>query len=184
MHSEVLKELADEVTEPLSIIFEKSWQSSEIPAGWNNGKITPIFKKGGKEDQGKYRLLSLSSVTVQFNIFVGGTGSGKFGKFANTTKLCVAVDILERRDTVQRDLDRLERWAPVNFMKFNRTKCKILNVGWGNPKCKYRLGREWIENSPEEMDLGALVYERFKVTQQNAVIPQKVTISWAISKAV
>jgi len=26
-------------------------------------------------------------------------------------------------------------------------------VGRGNPKHKYRLGREWLESSPEEKDL-------------------------------
>ena len=57
-------------------------------------------------------------------------------------------------DAIQRDLDRLEQWAQVNLMKFNKSKCKILHLGRGNPHYQYKLGDERIECSPAKKSWG------------------------------
>ena len=54
-------------------------------------------------------------------------------KFANDTKLRDLVDMLEGRDAIQRDLDRLERWAHAYIIKFNKAKCKVLYMSWAIP---------------------------------------------------
>ncbi|KAJ7424657.1 rna-directed dna polymerase from mobile element jockey-like [Pitangus sulphuratus] len=94
---------------------------------------------------------------VLFNIFINDLGEGLEGipsKFADDTKLEGAVDSLKGREALQRDLNKFKDWAITNHMKFNKGKCRILHLGWGNPDCTYRLGNEMLESSAMERDLG------------------------------
>ncbi|GAB0209251.1 mitochondrial enolase superfamily member 1 [Grus japonensis] len=62
MHPQVLKELADVIARPLSIIFERSWRTGEVPEDWRKANVTLVFKKGKEEDPGNYRPVSLTSI--------------------------------------------------------------------------------------------------------------------------
>lgn len=62
IHPEVLKELRNVTDEPFSTTYQRFWESGEVPADWKLADVTLIYKKGTREDPGKYRPVSLTSV--------------------------------------------------------------------------------------------------------------------------
>ena len=58
----MLRELAGVVAKTLSIIFRLSWLTADVPVDWKLANVTPIFRKGQKDDPGSYRPISLTSV--------------------------------------------------------------------------------------------------------------------------
>ena len=62
MHPKVLRELSEELAEPLAAIFRSSLQEGKLPHQWKSANVTPLFKKGSKNDPGNYRPVSLTSI--------------------------------------------------------------------------------------------------------------------------
>ena len=109
---------------------------------------------------------------ILFNISISDNNSGVKctpRKFADNTKLWGAIDVPEGWDAIQRDLDRLEQWAQVNLLRFNKSKCKILHLGQENPHYQYKLGDERIELSPIKKDRRILVDGKLDSSQQCAL---------------
>jgi hypothetical protein len=63
--SRVLKELHNELSLPLTILFNKSISEGKIPGDWKKANVVAIFKKGTRNNPGNYRPVSLTCVVCK-----------------------------------------------------------------------------------------------------------------------
>jgi hypothetical protein len=65
LHPRFMKETAETLSEPLTILYNQSRRKSKVPSMWRSALISAIFKKGNKCRAGNYRPISLTSVACK-----------------------------------------------------------------------------------------------------------------------
>ncbi|BHF79919.1 hypothetical protein SprV_0702304300 [Sparganum proliferum] len=60
--AKILKELAGELSKPLSMLFHTSFDTGYLPPDWKSAWITPLYKGGGRVSANNYRPVSLTSI--------------------------------------------------------------------------------------------------------------------------
>ncbi|KAF7246201.1 RNA-directed DNA polymerase from mobile element jockey [Varanus komodoensis] len=125
---------------------------------------------------------------ILFNLFINDMEEGVNSLliiFADDSKTGAVATTEEQALQIQKDLDRLWKWAEDNRMAFNVDKCKVLHLGHRNSCHKYRLGDKWLESSACERDLGVLVDCRLNMSQQcDAVVKRANATLGCIARSV
>ncbi|KAF7238311.1 RNA-directed DNA polymerase from mobile element jockey [Varanus komodoensis] len=123
-----------------------------------------------------------------FSLFINDMEEGMNSlliKFADDTKTGAVATTEEQVLQIQKDLDRLWKWAGDNKMAFNVDKRKVLHLGHRNSCHKYRLGDKWLESSTCERDLGVLVDCRINMSQPcDAVVKRANATLGCIARSV
>ena len=61
----LLKEIAEEISVSLAIMFNLSLREGTVPHEWKHANVVPIFKKGNRCKAENYRPVSLTSVVCK-----------------------------------------------------------------------------------------------------------------------
>jgi len=73
-------------------------------------------------------------------------------KFADDTKIYRTVNSLEAIDGLLADLHKLVSWSVDWQMLFNIDKCKVMHLGYNNPKVHYVMGTSQLQAATEERE--------------------------------
>ena len=110
MHPMLLKECADVLAKPLSLIFQQSYESGHLPADWKSANVVPIFKKGKRGDVSNYRPVSLTSVPCKV---MESLLKDELTKYLETTSMLSKVQhgFCQGRSCLTNFLETFEAWT-------------------------------------------------------------------------
>jgi len=100
-----------------------------------------------------------------FSVFINDledTITNNLLKFADDSKLWGRADTVDDKNSLQNDLNKLEKWSFLNQMPFNVSKCKVMHVGKKNANREYYLMGQTITQTTDEKDLGVYFSEDFR----------------------
>ena len=102
-------EVAEQVSETLTDIFNSSLESGQVPEDWRVANVIPLFKKGSREELGNYRPVSLTSfvgkvletlITHQMRNYLNNYKLTKGSQHAFTKGSSCLTNLLEFHETV------------------------------------------------------------------------------------
>jgi hypothetical protein len=107
---------------------------------------------------------------------------GNLLKFADDTKLYTDIKDNQSANTLQDDLDKLQKWTEDWNMAFNLPKCGIMHLGYGNPLNDYYLNGTVLNKIDKEKDLGIIIQNNLKTSQQCIEAVKKANRSLGLIK--
>ena len=90
----------------------------------------------------------------------------KISKFADDTKMGIDADSDAAVKQLQEDLRKVGEWSKKWQMPFNLDKCKIMHIDHKNKNEKYELLGKEIESVQQEKDLGVVITNDLKSSNQ------------------
>ena len=61
LHPKLIRELADVLAKPLSIVYNTSLQKRTLPSDWKTANVSAILKKNDKSNANNNRTISITS---------------------------------------------------------------------------------------------------------------------------
>ena len=86
--------------------------------------------------------------------------------YADDTKLMSSVHRPGLVDILQKDLDSLVEWSSKWLMNFNLEKCVVMHLGADNERHEYKMGGHVLATTNKERDLGIIMTNDLKSTEQ------------------
>ena len=65
IHGKILKNCASALCTPLTLLFQSSFYTCNIPNDWKTANVVPVYKKGSKNSVQNYRPISLTSLIMK-----------------------------------------------------------------------------------------------------------------------
>jgi len=151
-HSILLEKLAPYGLDRHTLCWVKTWLDSQAQRAVMNGVKSSWQLITGGVPHGS--VLGPVLFKISINDLDEGSSAPSVSLQMTPSWAAVLICLLEGRQALQRDLDRLDRWAETNCMRFNKAKCQVLHFGHNNPMQRCRLGEEWLESCPGERTWG------------------------------